>query len=83
MIAAFHKRLKNEPSAHPTSCTAFTRAKQWIWAYFREMGQIAGTPLDILNVTLQAVSTLDPATLLPRTIGEPAHNCIQITEDLT
>ena len=46
-------------------------------------GKDQGTPLDILNVTLQALSTLNPATLLPRTTGEPAHNCIQITEDLS
>lgn len=44
------------------------------------LGKYQATPPDTPNVTLQVASTLKPATLLPRTTGEPAHDCIQITE---
>lgn len=44
------------------------------------LGKYPATPFDTPNVTLQVVSTLNPATLLPRTTGESAHDCIQITE---
>ena len=34
--------------------------------------------MDNPNVTLKAVSTLNPATLFPTNIEEPMHDCIQI-----
>ena len=68
---------------HTPNCVLpLLEQKGGYWLTLGRLGKYQATLLDNPNVKLKAVSTLNLATLLPRTTGEPVYYCIQIIEEV-